>query len=206
MKLFDRIFAALYDRVLAGSERAGLADRRRRLIERSAGRVLEIGAGTGLNLSFYPRDLERLVLTEPSAAMASKLQERLEDPSVEVVLAPAESLPFAAGEFDTVVATLTLCTVKEPMAALAEIRRVLAPGGQLLLIEHVRSEDPRTARLQDRLERPWRIFGNGCHCNRTTEQLVRAAGFDFSDIDHGEVPKAPAIVRPLIEGRAFPLA
>lgn len=205
MALYDRIFARLYDRSFEATEKAGLADRRRQLVAQAQGRVLEIGAGTGLNLAHYPASLERLVLTEPSAPMAAQLRERLDREDAEVVEAPAESLPFGDGEFDTVVATLVLCTVPDPVAALDEIRRVLAPGGRLLLIEHVRSDDPGRARWQDRLETPWRLFGNGCHCNRDTAALVEQSGFGFEHLEHGKLPKAPPIVRPLIEGRAVPV-
>lgn len=204
MAVYDRIFASFYDRGLQGAEEAGLAQRREHLVGAATGRVIEIGAGTGLNLAHYPQSLDRLVLTEPSEPMASRLRERASanGRDAEVVIAPAEALPFDDGEFDTAVATLVFCTVPDPEAALREVRRVLAPGGKLLLIEHVRSDDPGRARWQDRLETPWRIFGNGCHCNRDTESLVKHAGFEFEQIDHGKLPKSPPIVRPLIEGRA----
>lgn len=209
--LYDRLFAALYDRTLRDTERAGLAERRERLLAEARGRVLEIGAGTGLNLAHYPDGIETLTLTEPSHAMANHLRDRLKGCHLsvlkggnlsDVIEAGAAELPFEDGAFDTVVATLVLCTVPDPAAALREIKRVLAPGGQLLLIEHVRSDDPGRAKWQDRLETPWRIFGNGCHCNRDTEQLVEAAGFKFSRIEHGKMRKAPPIVRPLIQGSA----
>lgn len=204
LKIYDRLFAIGYDRVLEGTERAGLAERRERLVQDASGSVLEIGAGTGHNFAHYPADLERLVLTEPSAAMAAKLRRRVETSGriAEVVEAPADELPFADDEFDTVVGTLVLCTVDDVERSLAEIRRVLKPGGQLLLIEHVRSDDPGRAKWQDRMETPWRIFGNGCRCNRDTEQLVAAAGFEFSELEHGKMRKSPPIVRPLIQGRA----
>jgi ubiquinone/menaquinone biosynthesis C-methylase UbiE len=204
VKLYDRLFAALYDRTLAVTEEAGLADRRRELLAGLTGSVLEIGAGTGANLEHYPEGIERLVLTEPSPAMASKLHEHLQRISSDalVVNAPADALPFDDGSFDFVVSTLVLCTVPDIDRALAEIRRVLAPGGQLLMIEHVRSDDPGRAKWQDRLELPWRIFGNGCHCNRETERIVLASGFTFSELEHSKMRKAPPIVRPLIQARA----
>lgn len=204
MPLYDRLFASLYDRTLRDTERAGLAERRERLISQTGGSVIEIGAGTGLNLDHYPGDLERLVLTEPSDAMAAKLRRRLDASGreAEVAVAGAERLPFGDDEFDCAVATLVLCTVPDPAVSLAEIRRVLKPGGRLLLIEHVRSDDPGRAKWQDRLETPWRIFGNGCRCNRETERLVEQAGFEFDEIEHGKMRKAPPIVRPLIQGVA----
>lgn len=201
--IYDKLFAALYDKSLEATERAGLADRRRELLAGAEGRVLEIGAGTGLNLDYYGDEVDRLVLTEPSAAMAAKLRERIGSRNAEVVIAGAEELPFEDGEFDVVVGTLVLCTVDDPDAALAEIHRVLSPGGALLLLEHVRSGDPGRAKWQDRLETPWRWFGNGCHCNRDTEAAVGEAGFEFAELEQAELPKAPAIVRPLIQGRAI---
>lgn len=207
MPIYDRIFAALYDKSLAATEAAGLADRRRELLGEASGKVIEIGAGTGLNLDYFSGDIERLVLTEPSAAMAAKLREKVtaSGRAADVIEAPAEKLPFEDGEFDYAAATLVLCTVPDPAASLAEIRRVLKPGGKLLLLEHVRSDDPASAKWQDRLETPWRWFGNGCHCNRDTEALVTDAGFRFDTLEHGRVNKAPALVRPLIQGRAVSL-
>lgn len=205
MKLYDKVFAAAYDRTLAQTEQADLAARRERLLTDARGATLEIGAGTGLNISHYPAAVDRLVLSEPSAAMASKLRERLAEAGrdAEVVEAGADSLPFADDTFDTVVSTLVLCTVPDLDAAIAELGRVLAPGGQLLLIEHVRSDDPGRAAWQDRLELPWRIFANGCRTNRDTEAALRAGGFEIDEIEHAKLRKAPPILRPLIHARAL---
>ena len=154
-----RVSAALYDPFFWLTERAGLAARRRTLVRRATGRVLEIGAGTGLNVRHYAEDVE-LVLSEPEGAMADRLHARVAGlgRTATVVLAPAEALPFADGEFDTVVSTLVLCTVPDQALALREIHRVLKPGGKLLFMEHVRSDSLRWARWQDRLNRPWRAF------------------------------------------------
>lgn len=203
MSLWGRIFAATYDRMLSGTERAGLADMRRQLLSGARGRVLEIGAGTGLNLSQYPADVE-LVLTEPEAPMARRLRRRASEAgrSAQVVEAPGDRLPFPDDSFDTVVSTLVLCTVPDALATLAEIRRVLRPGGTLLLIEHVRSEDGGVARWQDRLHPLWVRVGHGCHCNRDTLATLRAAGFSTADVQPGRLPKAPPWVRPAISGTA----
>ena len=206
-----RFFAALYDRLMSGSEREGLGDMRGELLGQARGRVLELGAGTGLNLFHYTGDVTELVLTEPDPYMAARLRRRLaaEPPapgSAEVVEAPAEELPFEDGSFDCVAATLVLCTVEDPRRAAAEIDRVLRPDGRLLLIEHVRSRDDRLARWQDRLERPWGWVAAGCHPNRDTAATLNAAGFDTGALVHDRFPKAPPPARPLIRGAIGRLA
>lgn len=204
MGLLRRIRAAAYDPLAARAEKAGLAERRRELVSLAGGRVLEVGAGTGLNLAHYPDDLEELVLVEPDDAMAHRLERRLAagGRAGRVLRSAAEALPLPDGSFDTVVCTLVLCSVRDPARALAELRRVLKPGGRLLFLEHVRSSDPRLARWQDRLERPWRWLTVDCHPNRDTVSLIRAASFELEELDSGELPKAPPIVRPLARGRA----
>jgi SAM-dependent methyltransferase len=199
-----RSSALLYDRILWWAERAGNADRRRDLLASAHGHVLELGAGTGLNLPHYPDRVDRLVLTEPEKNMARRLERRLGwlGRSAEVIRAPAEALPFDDATFDTVVSTLVLCTVEDPTAALAEVARVLRPSGSLLFLEHVRSEHPRLARWQDRLHGPWRSFADGCNCNRRTLHLIARQGFDVELIDHATWRRMPRIVRPLVSGRA----
>jgi ubiquinone/menaquinone biosynthesis C-methylase UbiE len=201
---WGRGFAALYDRILSATEEAGLRDRRRELLAQARGATLELGAGTGLNLDLYPDAVTELTLTEPSEHMARHLRDRAQNVErpVEVVQAPAERLPFPEDRFDTVTATLVLCTVDDPERTLAEVDRVLKPDGRFLFLEHVRSSDPRLARWQDRLERPWRFVGAGCHCNRDTPATVRASGLHVESLDHGELPKSPPIVRPLVAGSA----
>jgi ubiquinone/menaquinone biosynthesis C-methylase UbiE len=201
------IFARFYDRMMAGTERSGLAEMRRQLVSTASGRVLELGAGTGLNLGHYTGAVTELVMTEPDPHMASRLREKLVKEGTaagkpSVVVAPAEDLPFDDGSFDTVVATLVLCTVTDQQRALAEARRVLVEGGRLLFIEHVRSHSHRRAWWQDRLERPWGFFAAGCHPNRATDQSLADAGFWIDSIERTKLPKAPPIVRPLIRGVA----
>jgi len=151
-----------------------------------------------------------LVLTEPDPHMARRLEAKLAAtppaPPTEVVAAGAEALPFDDGSFDTVVSTLVLCSVEDLERTTAEIRRVLKPGGNLLLIEHVRDGDnPNRARWQDRLERPWGWVAAGCHPNRDTRAALAAAGFDVAALEPGELPKAGPIVRPTISGAAISL-
>ena len=199
-----RAFAAMYEPFLWVGEQAGLRKHRTELLKRSAGRTIEIGAGTGLNLAHYPDDLAGLVLVEPDAAMRRRLAERMARSRLRARLvdAPAEQLPFPDGSIDTVVSTFVLCTVDAPDLALQEIVRVLKPDGQLLFIEHVRSDSPRLACWQDRLANPWRRFARGCRCNRATSELIVAFGFELEDLDDASWRAMPPIVRPLIIGRA----
>jgi ubiquinone/menaquinone biosynthesis C-methylase UbiE len=201
---WGRGFAALYDRGLKATEEAGLRAMRHETLAAASGRTLDIGGGTGVNLDLFGPQVTELVLAEPDPHMLKKLRAKLAESGVEAVAiqAPAESLPFADSSVDTAVFTLVLCTVPDPAAALAEAARVLRPGGKLLFVEHVRSKDPSLARWQDRLEKPWRFLGDGCHCNRDTEANLKAAGFELSDVKRGELPKAPPIVRPLTQGSA----
>jgi ubiquinone/menaquinone biosynthesis C-methylase UbiE len=202
------LFARFYDRLTARTERAGLGEMRNRLLASASGRVLELGAGTGHNLAHYTDAVTELVLAEPDPNMAELLRERLEKEGTaagqpSVIEAPAEELPFDDGSFDAVVATLVLCTVADPMRALAEARRVLVEGGRLLYLEHVRSARPGLARWQDWLERPWGFFAGGCHPNRATDQLLAGAGFWIDSLERDKLPKAPPLVRPVIRGVAI---
>jgi ubiquinone/menaquinone biosynthesis C-methylase UbiE len=207
-----RIFAAIYDRLIAASEDGGLRELRANLLRDASGRTLELGAGTGHNLAHYGPAVSELVLAEPDPFMAVRLRRRLdaEPPapaSVEVVDAPAEALPFADGSFDTVVATLVLCTVEDPERAVAEARRVLRADGALLFLEHVRSpDDPRLAKWQDRVERPWGWFAGGCHPNRRTEDSLSAGRFDVQRLDRETFPESrwTPWMRPVIVGAARP--
>jgi ubiquinone/menaquinone biosynthesis C-methylase UbiE len=202
-----RFFAAIYDRLMSGTEDAGLREMRAELIGEARGRTLELGAGTGLNLTHYGEAVTNLTVTEPDPFMARRLRARVDAEAppgmtVEIVETPAEKLPFPDASFDTVVSTLVLCSVEDPDAASREIARVLRPEGRLLYLEHVRSEDPKSARWQDRLERPWGWFGAGCHPNRPTAETLVQAGFATEGLEHDKLPKAPPIVRPLIRGEA----
>ena len=205
MSLWGRVFAAMYDRMMAGTEEAGLGERRHNLLAAARGSVIEVGAGTGANLKHYPpTGIDELVLVEPEEPMARRLDRKLATTSLpgRVIRAPAEALPLQDASFDVGVCTLVLCTVNDQAHSLSELRRVLKPGGSLLFLEHVRAEDPRVAKWQDRIQPFWVHFGHGCHCNRPTLQVLTAAGFDVREVDRGRLPKAPPIVRPMIAGVA----
>lgn len=204
MSIWGRVFAAGYDRFMAGAERATFVAHRRALIARASGDVLEIGGGTGANLPFYGDAVSTLTITEPEAPMLKRLRRHVAEQGVSatVVQAPAESLPFADASFDTVVTTLVLCTVGDQPRALAELRRVLRPGGALLFMEHVRSDDPKLARWQDRFNPVQLRIGHGCNCNRDTLAGISRAGFSVGAVERDAIHKAPPVVRPLIVGAA----
>jgi ubiquinone/menaquinone biosynthesis C-methylase UbiE len=204
MGIWGRAFAAMYDRLMAKSERQGLAAHRETLLADARGDVLEIGGGTGANLSRYGHGVTSLTITEPEKPMVSRLQRRASElrPDAKVLRAPAEELPFEDSSFDTAVTTLVLCTVDDQPRALRELRRVLRPGGRLLFMEHVRSDDERVARWQDRLVPLNTRLCCGCHCNRATLDGIRAAGFEVKQLRNDTIPGAPPWVRPLIVGEA----
>jgi ubiquinone/menaquinone biosynthesis C-methylase UbiE len=201
----SRLLATFYDRVLQAPEDAGLREDRRALLAHARGDVLEIGAGTGLNLAHYPRSgVDRIVLSEPDPHMARRLRGRLAYAAapVEVVGASGEELPFGEASFDTVVATLVLCSVGDPALVLAEVARVLRPGGRFLFLEHVRAHDAGLARWQDRLTPLWKVVAGNCHPNRSTLAMLRASPLVVIDVTEGQIPKAAPIVRPRIAGMA----
>jgi ubiquinone/menaquinone biosynthesis C-methylase UbiE len=202
-RLYDatwgRAFAWGYDRFQERAEDMGMRENRAEFLASARGRCLEIGAGTGLNIERWPKDVE-LVLSEPDPHMAAQLRKKAGDR--EVVQAPAEDLPFEDDSFDTVGLTFVLCTVPDPAAALDEIARVLKPGGRFLFLEHVRAPDQDLARWQDRLHGPWYLFGHGCHCNRDTQATIEASPLQIEDSHRGEIPGTVPIVRPMLMGAA----
>src|ERR1700694_2557132 len=200
---YAMVFAALYDGVLLRAERNGLRAMRKELLSQCTGSVLEIGAGTGLNVGHYDAGLTRVVLSEPEPHMAARLRAAVTRARIaaEVVEAPAESLPFPDASFDTVVSTLVLCTVPSPDAVIREVRRVLKPGGRFLFIEHVRSDSRRLAGWQDRLRGPWSLFAYGCQCNRNTLETIQRA-FATQQASHDRLIGLTPLLRPLVKGQA----
>jgi SAM-dependent methyltransferase len=197
------IFARCYARVghLMDAE---IGDHRRRLLAGLTGRVLEVGAGNGLNFPHYPATVTEVLATEPEPylrrlALAAARQAPV---PIRVVDGTAEALPAPDGAVDAVVASLVLCTVADPEQAVAEVRRVLRPGGRLRFYEHVRAEDPRLARWQDRLERPWGWLVGGCHPNRDTVAAITAAGLRLVQLDRFDLRAMPPPARPHVLGVA----
>jgi ubiquinone/menaquinone biosynthesis C-methylase UbiE len=204
--LWALAFAVLYDPVLWVGERLGMRSNRRDLLQHARGRTVELGSGTGLNLAHYPDDLDELILTEPEAPMRARLERKLgrSGRSARVLGVAAERLPFGDGSVDTVVSTLVLCSVNAPDVALLEIARVLRPDGQLLFVEHARSESGRLASWQDRLAWSWQRFADGCRCNRATIELIKACELEVDQVRTASWRGMPPIVRPLVAGRARP--
>lgn len=180
------VFAALYDGVMSRAESGPLGRLRAHLVGRAKGRVLDVGAGTGANLIHLPAGLDSVVVAEPDGPMRRRLERRLEDAAVpvpvEVVSGGVPGLDFEDGSFDTILCTLVLCSVAEPTAALAELRRLLAPEGRLLFLEHV--VVPGTVGRLQRLAAPaWQHLAAGCRLDRDTIASLRAAGFVVADCE-----------------------
>jgi SAM-dependent methyltransferase len=203
----ERIFPWLLDKVL-GHPR--IEARRAALVGQAAGDVLEIGFGSGATLPFYdPAKVTSLTVVEPSEGMNRRAAARLAASPVAVTSVPGagERLPFAEARFDTVVTCLTLCSVTDVPQVLAEIRRVLKPGGQFLFLEHVLSEDAGVRRWQGRLNPVQKVVGVGCNLNRDSAAMVRAAGFALPPVRQELEPAFGAMARltPLIAGAAVSL-
>lgn len=191
-----RWFAAFYDALSRGSERGAFGRLRRDLLAGLHGDVVEIGAGTGSNFAYYP-EAARVVAIEPDPHMARRAEKKLAGlarDNIALRLGPAEQLPLADAACDFAVSTLVLCTVGDVPRSLAELRRVLRPGGELRFIEHVRG-GPRLARVQRIMQPAWGWCGGGCRLDRDTESAIRDAGFEVTDIRRTRLaPWMPAII------------
>jgi ubiquinone/menaquinone biosynthesis C-methylase UbiE len=187
-----------------GMRRKPLLRLREDLVAAARGQVLEIGVGSGLNLPFYPRDLEGLWGIDPSPellAMARRQAAWVHFP-VSLAEARAEELSLDDHSVDSVVMTWTLCSVARPEQALAEIRRVLRPGGSLIFIEHGQAPEPGVRRWQDRLTPLWRKVAGGCHLNRPIDRLIEAAGLRLTELETGYLVKGPRPLTFHYRGRA----
>ena len=185
---------------------ADVEAQRRALVPRARGRVLEVGMGPALNLAFYDPDRVELVWgLEPSEGMRRKAAGRIEASDLDVrwLGLPGEQIPLDDASADTVVLTFTLCSIADPVAALAEMRRVLAPSGTLLFAEHGASPDPGVRRRQDRIDPIWTRIAGGCHVNRPVVELITDAGFDVDHLEQGYRP-GPRFVSYVSTGSATP--
>jgi ubiquinone/menaquinone biosynthesis C-methylase UbiE len=177
---------------------------REELVGRARGRVLELGIGSGRNLPFYPRDLEILLGLDPSRELLrmARTQAAWVHFPVELSEGGAENIPLDDGAVNHVVTTWTLCSVVDPMRALAEVRRVLRPGGSLLFIEHGQAPEPRVQRRQDRLTPLWRRLAGGCHLNRPIDRLIEGSGLRLAELETGYLVKGPRFATYHYRGRA----
>jgi len=200
------IIAFFYDKCMAATEEACLREWRRELLQQVSGDVLEIGAGTGVNIEFYPESVSRLTVSEPDRHMRKQLEARITEIDSRHILvsaSSAENIEANNEAFDFVVASLVCCSVNNLEAALLEIRRVLKPGGSLVFLEHVAAENGSRTRLwQNRITPFWRKLAGNCHLNRETEATMLATGFTISDIKRESMQKTISLVRPTIRGIA----
>jgi ubiquinone/menaquinone biosynthesis C-methylase UbiE len=203
MPLYDDwILPVLLDLAMRHPEARRL---RRELVPRAQGRVLEIGAGSGLNLPFYGPKVTELYALEPSAQLrriARRRARHLRFP-VEFLASSAEGIPLPSGSIDTVVSTWTLCTIPDVERALAEMRRVLVPDGELLFVEHGLAPDASVRHWQHRLTPGWRRIAGGCHLDRSIDELIANAGFAF-DALHRRYIARPKLMTYTYSGQAKP--
>ncbi len=197
------IFARVYERLALACDRVGERDRRVEMAGGVTGRVLEIGAGTGLNFEHYP-EASSVVAVEPEPTMLKFAGERVATAAADVrlVRGVAEALPFPNDAFDTVVVSLALCSVRYPHQVAGEVRRVIRPDGELRFLEHVRSTSAGWAVVQDVITPVWSMFSGGCHPNRDTVAMLEEAGFEVTTRAFPVGPPSPA--RPHVLGTARP--
>ena len=203
MGIRSKVFAATYDRLCRPAE-PKLAQYRERTAGQATGKVLELGGGTGANLSFYDTTVE-LTVAEPNPDMAKRLRRKAAEIGREVQIVPdgAENVPFADASFDSVVSTLVMCSVDDLAGTLQEARRVLRPSGAFYFFEHVLASGGMRRRLQNWLNPPWRLFNGHCNINRDIESAIQEAGFDRVELEAFDLPIGPPVVHPTIVGSAW---
>jgi ubiquinone/menaquinone biosynthesis C-methylase UbiE len=199
----DIILPRLLDRAM---RTADLAAYRERIVGAAHGRVLEVGIGSGLNLPFYGAAATEIIGLEPSKALIEMASGRAAEAGMPVSFLQdsAEGIPLDTGSVDSIVTTWTMCSIPDAGTALAEMRRVLRPGGDLLFVEHGRAPDPWVVRFQDWLTPAWRAVAGGCHLNRPIADLVEGSGFRFADLRTGYAARGPRPFTFMYEGLARP--
>ena len=202
MSVHHPVFARFYSFISPRVEKL-VARHREELLAGLGGRVIEVGAGNGLNFARYPAGVAEVVAVEPEPYLRPRAEEAAARAAVKitVVEGEADALPGADGEFDAAVASLVLCSVPDQATALAEIRRVVKPGGELRVFEHVAADEPRLRRWQDRFTGLWRRANGGCTLNRDTAAAIAAAGFDTSSLRRDTIPRG-GLTRPIVVGIA----
>jgi ubiquinone/menaquinone biosynthesis C-methylase UbiE len=187
--------------------RPSVVRQRTAALQPARGRVLEVGLGTGMNLPHLPANITTVAAVGPPAEPDARARQRARERGLTLDYRSglAEALPFSDAAFDTVVCTFVLCTVGDPLAALAEFRRVLDPEGQLLFLEHGPSRRPLRRALQRAIERPHRVVACGCSLVRPTETTIVAAGFDLRSVTHEDVQGVAFPYRDMVRGIARPV-
>lgn len=196
------LFPSLIDWTMRAPQ---LSEHRRRVVQHARGQVLEIGIGSGMNLPFYGGGVERLVGLDPSPQLLERARRLLWQVSfpVDLLQGSAQAIPVRDASFDSTVMTWSLCSIDDPLAALAEIRRVLGQGGELLFVEHGLAPDPGMARWQHRLDPLWARVS--CHLDRPVQELLKQAGFRVAESRSGYLPIGPRWLTYCYEGRARPM-
>lgn len=203
----SRLFAFIYDPMIAKTEQACLKAWREELLADSNGDVLEVGAGTGANLAYYPETINKLIISEPDEFMRKRLIEKLKSLDIKNTSIKdfgMEDIDLADNSVDCVVSTLVCCSVNCPHKSLQQAYRVLKPGGKLIFMEHVAAENnPKRLKWQNRINPIWKFISGNCHTNRETEKYIKQAGFKIQQIQKASMRKAPPFVRPTIRGIAI---
>ena len=199
------IIAKSYDYAMLSTEKRCLHDWRKKLLAQAHGDLLEIGAGTGVNLPHYPDSVARMTLSEPDAQMRKHLHRKTEQfqrQRLNITPWGAESIEMSDASFDTIVSTLVLCSVPNLEESLSEIYRLLRPDGVLLFLEHVISDHPATRTWQHRIEPLWGLCAGNCHLTRDTATAILATGLNIEQLTEAPMTGAPAFVQRTIRGAA----
>lgn len=208
-QIHSYLMAKSYDYAMRSTEKRCLQKWRKELLAQADGALLEIGAGTGINLPYYPDRVSQIVLSEPDAQMRKRLQHKmsqLREDRFNITSWGAESIEMPDASFDTIVSTLVLCSVPSLKVSLTEIYRLLRPNGILLFLEHVISNHPTTRIWQHRIEPLWGLCAGNCHLTRDTAAAIQASGLKIEQLTEAPMTGAPAFVRGTIRGAARKVA